>query len=84
MKKLINLVALVMLVSVNVLTPFSYADVENMIENIETNPENEITISDDESEETGVLEDLSVVDNDQNSFNIYEIPSNPSSNRGEP
>ncbi len=84
MKKLINLVALVMLVSVNVLTPFSYADMENMIENIEMDSENEITISDDESEEAGGLENLSVVDNDQNSFNLYEIPSTPSPNRGEP
>ena len=38
MKKLINLIALVMLVSTNVLTPFSYADVENP----EVIPENEV------------------------------------------
>jgi hypothetical protein len=42
MKKLINLIALVMLVSTNVLTPFSYAQVEipevipeNEVENVE-------------------------------------------------
>jgi hypothetical protein len=42
MKKLINLIALVMLVSTNVLTPFSYAEVEipelvteNEVENVE-------------------------------------------------
>jgi hypothetical protein len=43
MKKLINLIALVMLVSTNVLTPFSYADVENPENNeltIETEVEN--------------------------------------------
>jgi hypothetical protein len=38
MKKLINLVALVMLVSTNVLTPFSYAQVETS----EVIPENEV------------------------------------------
>ena len=55
MKKLINLIALVMLVSTNVLTPFSYAQVEtpelipeNEVENVEeigeTPENNEITI----------------------------------------
>ena len=38
MKKLINLIALVMLVSTNVLTPFSYAQVETP----EVIPENEV------------------------------------------
>jgi hypothetical protein len=38
MKKLINLIALVMLVSTNVLTPFSYAEVESP----EVIPENEV------------------------------------------
>ena len=38
MKKLINLIALVMLVSTNVLTPFSYAGVETP----EVIPENEM------------------------------------------
>jgi hypothetical protein len=43
MKKLINLIALVMLVSTNVLTPFSYAEVETP----EVNPENEVETVDE-------------------------------------
>jgi hypothetical protein len=38
MKKLVNLIALVVLVSTNVFTPFSYAEVESL----EVIPENEI------------------------------------------
>jgi hypothetical protein len=42
MKKLINLIALVMLVSVNVLTPFSYAQVEDFEPTPENNMENSV------------------------------------------
>jgi hypothetical protein len=40
MKKLVNLIALVMLVSTNVLTPFSYAEVESLEVIPETGAEN--------------------------------------------
>lgn len=44
MKKLINVIALVMLVSINVLTPFSYADVENLEPVSENNVANAVEV----------------------------------------
>jgi hypothetical protein len=52
MKKLINLIALVMLVSTNVLTPFSYAQVEDFEPTSENNVENSAEV--DEVSESGV------------------------------
>ena len=57
MKKLINLIALVMLVSVNVLTPFSYADVEDFVDNVE-NIENEVENSEEYEETLPVVEEI--------------------------
>ena len=67
MKKLINLIALVMLVSVNVLTPFSYAGTENEV----GNPGSNEVISEDEEVilENGVRiveNEMDIVENDQN------------------
>jgi hypothetical protein len=60
MKKLINLIALVMLVATNVLTPFSYAQLDDFVEpesantevqtELEQNPENETTPELDEKD----------------------------------
>ena len=50
MKKLINLIALVMLVSTNVLTPFTYAEIETP----EMIPENEV----ENAVETGEIPEI--------------------------
>ena len=76
MKKLINLIALVMLVSVNVLTPFSYADVEDFEPTPENNMENSVEeewVSDNEVENS--IEIWETSDNKENISDNNETSS---------